>query len=144
MIRRPPRSTQSRSSAASDVYKRQGHERDGDGHCKRGALARAAKHTLRAQTPSTPLSLCLRGELTGSRWKVRYAACYGLDGFGIPAKSITAIRPRNRLDAPAPMGPPFPAALGSGNSAVFATSVEYKQIRRGEGAPPPNRSCLRR
>src|SRR5680860_1901797 len=27
MIRRPPRSTQSRSSAASDVYKRQGHER---------------------------------------------------------------------------------------------------------------------
>ena len=25
MIRRPPRSTQSRSSAASDVYKRQGH-----------------------------------------------------------------------------------------------------------------------
>src|SRR5450756_2759476 len=27
MIRRPPRSTQSRSSAASDVYKRQRHER---------------------------------------------------------------------------------------------------------------------
>src|SRR5450756_142415 len=27
MIRRPPRSTQSRSSAASDVYKRQGHKR---------------------------------------------------------------------------------------------------------------------
>src|SRR5450756_197679 len=27
MIRRPPRSTQSRSSAASDVYKRQGHNR---------------------------------------------------------------------------------------------------------------------
>src|SRR5450756_316178 len=27
MIRRPPRSTQSRSSAASDVYKRQGHRR---------------------------------------------------------------------------------------------------------------------
>ena len=26
MIRRPPRSTQSRSSAASDVYKRQGHD----------------------------------------------------------------------------------------------------------------------
>src|SRR5665809_154118 len=28
MIRRPPRSTQSRSSAASDVYKRQVHARD--------------------------------------------------------------------------------------------------------------------
>src|SRR5450756_3154805 len=31
MIRRPPRSTQSRSSAASDVYKRQDHERDAEG-----------------------------------------------------------------------------------------------------------------
>ena len=30
MIRRPPRSTQSRSSAASDVYKRQGEHGDGD------------------------------------------------------------------------------------------------------------------
>src|SRR5659263_347858 len=30
MIRRPPRSTQSRSSAASDVYKRQGQHDDGD------------------------------------------------------------------------------------------------------------------
>src|SRR5450756_2399266 len=29
MIRRPPRSTQSRSSAASDVYKRQHHAADG-------------------------------------------------------------------------------------------------------------------
>src|SRR5450756_1075078 len=32
MIRRPPRSTQSRSSAASDVYKRQLGSRLGDGH----------------------------------------------------------------------------------------------------------------
>ena len=30
MIRRPPRSTQSRSSAASDVYKRQIHDREHD------------------------------------------------------------------------------------------------------------------
>src|SRR5450756_2196393 len=32
MIRRPPRSTQSRSSAASDVYKRQLRDRDRAGH----------------------------------------------------------------------------------------------------------------
>ena len=32
MIRRPPRSTLDRSSAASDVYKRQEFERMGDGH----------------------------------------------------------------------------------------------------------------
>src|SRR5450756_1106678 len=31
MIRRPPRSTQSRSSAASDVYKRQGYSLPGGG-----------------------------------------------------------------------------------------------------------------
>ena len=31
MIRRPPRSTQSRSSAASDVYKRQGGQRRAGG-----------------------------------------------------------------------------------------------------------------
>src|SRR5680860_1064167 len=40
MIRRPPRSTQSRSSAASDVYKRQAHalyDEDGAGHDRRGA-----------------------------------------------------------------------------------------------------------
>ena len=44
MIRRPPRSTQSRSSAASDVYKRQGVSliKEGMGiltHCNAGALA---------------------------------------------------------------------------------------------------------
>ena len=32
MIRRPPRSTLDRSSAASDVYKRQGREHPGEGH----------------------------------------------------------------------------------------------------------------
>eukprot|EP00657_Telonema_sp_P-1_P012925 TRINITY_DN983_c0_g1_i2.p1 TRINITY_DN983_c0_g1~~TRINITY_DN983_c0_g1_i2.p1 ORF type:complete len:162 (-),score=56.22 TRINITY_DN983_c0_g1_i2:271-756(-) len=37
MIRRPPRSTQSRSSAASDVYKRQGHKERNGFH--RAALA---------------------------------------------------------------------------------------------------------
>src|SRR5680860_535314 len=35
MIRRPPRSTQSRSSAASDVYKRQVQGRDADGRIDR-------------------------------------------------------------------------------------------------------------
>ena len=35
MIRRPPRSTLDRSSAASDVYKRQVH---GDGACERVAI----------------------------------------------------------------------------------------------------------
>src|SRR5450756_2557703 len=34
MIRRPPRSTQSRSSAASDVYKRQNQQSIDDGECE--------------------------------------------------------------------------------------------------------------
>src|SRR5428012_24241 len=36
MIRRPPRSTQSRSSAASDVYKRQRRDRAGSPSSRRG------------------------------------------------------------------------------------------------------------
>src|SRR5665809_120720 len=39
MIRRPPRSTQSRSSAASDVYKRQ--TQDEPGHCQCGGKRQA-------------------------------------------------------------------------------------------------------
>ena len=44
MIRRPPRSTQSRSSAASDVYKRQGSLRKEDSAlCMVMAMLRQAK-----------------------------------------------------------------------------------------------------
>ena len=55
MIRRPPRSTQSRSSAASDVYKRQVYAAtaslietmsDGD-----GGYILAASHTVPPETP---------------------------------------------------------------------------------------------
>ena len=45
MIRRPPRSTLDRSSAASDVYKRQGIEPDLD-DALRGKAARALEHVL--------------------------------------------------------------------------------------------------
>src|SRR5450756_2899817 len=47
MIRRPPRSTQSRSSAASDVYKRQGQRDPGEGERQgawRGAEQRPRGH----------------------------------------------------------------------------------------------------
>src|SRR5428012_21578 len=50
MIRRPPRSTQSRSSAASYVYKRQHHYRDGPGKVVSNSglaiLTRHVTHTL--------------------------------------------------------------------------------------------------
>src|SRR5450756_2724751 len=45
MIRRPPRSTQSRSSAASDVYKRQGVYRP-----------RGTDHTYETSSPSMDIS----------------------------------------------------------------------------------------
>ena len=67
MIRRPPRSTQSRSSAASDVYKRQGLGLvDGvgllrtydDGQRQRAQLVRKSgargRHQLRAWLPAGP------------------------------------------------------------------------------------------
>src|SRR5450756_1421914 len=43
MVRRPPRSTQSRSSAASDVYKRQGGDTQYPGAHKKGWLGRVEK-----------------------------------------------------------------------------------------------------
>src|SRR5450756_1330368 len=67
MIRRPPRSTQSRSSAASDVYKRQlapaeGADQSGDGdseraarhHRRHGPAARAFLRHERASLAEPP------------------------------------------------------------------------------------------
>src|SRR5450756_990710 len=51
MIRRPPRSTQSRSSAASDVYKRQPfiyHRLEAEGHC---TTIKQAKEMVEQQDP---------------------------------------------------------------------------------------------
>src|SRR5680860_672116 len=59
MIRRPPRSTQSRSSAASDVYKRQGMH-----HCV-NALHRPPEPVLVAHIPDEVAELGVV-----ARWKV--------------------------------------------------------------------------
>eukprot|EP01017_Pseudomicrothorax_dubius_P050497 TRINITY_DN957_c0_g2_i1.p1 TRINITY_DN957_c0_g2~~TRINITY_DN957_c0_g2_i1.p1 ORF type:complete len:195 (-),score=26.12 TRINITY_DN957_c0_g2_i1:108-692(-) len=57
MIRRPPRSTQSRSSAASDVYKRQYQRRvHGDFNCKRHTTRMSSRlATLFRRTRSIPM-----------------------------------------------------------------------------------------
>ena len=55
MIRRPPRSTQSRSSAASDVYKRQGLSRDSPDSCL------VCRHDRTAEFTSNPDSLMHQG-----------------------------------------------------------------------------------
>eukprot|EP00657_Telonema_sp_P-1_P005068 TRINITY_DN22186_c0_g1_i2.p1 TRINITY_DN22186_c0_g1~~TRINITY_DN22186_c0_g1_i2.p1 ORF type:complete len:149 (-),score=61.27 TRINITY_DN22186_c0_g1_i2:113-559(-) len=58
MIRRPPRSTQSRSSAASDVYKRQAEEHKGEGNehykAKRFSEAIDAYSRAIAADPANP------------------------------------------------------------------------------------------
>ena len=66
----------------------------------------------RRQRPSTPLSWRLRGELTGSRWKVRYAA------------ASRRFAPGSGRRRPFPMVPPFSATRGGGDSAGF-TEVGY-------------------
>src|SRR5450756_3244651 len=78
MIRRPPRSTQSRSSAASDVYKRQQHLRQDSeigGHaCKaRAALAPPFVHVDRA----------VEFELDGMQAGGRIAVMLGDEAAGI-------------------------------------------------------------
>ena len=55
MIRRPPRSTQSRSSAASDVYKRQGRDR-ADHPGERSGEARAPSGGAGSGDRARPLS----------------------------------------------------------------------------------------
>src|SRR5680860_1923404 len=52
MIRRPPRSTQSRSSAASDVYKRQRLDRKRDGR-RGGAMSKGHVLAIDQGTTST-------------------------------------------------------------------------------------------
>src|SRR5680860_909784 len=90
MIRRPPRSTQSRSSAASDVYKRQGDlfamvHRPGDArpivlNASGRAGSRASAATLRDQGL---LTIPMR-----SRWSITVPGC--VDGW--EAVSYTHLR----------------------------------------------------
>src|SRR5450756_1211829 len=56
MIRRPPRSTQSRSSAASDVYKRQATSLDGHGDVLEAAQARLGR-VEHLGGPATPFGI---------------------------------------------------------------------------------------
>src|SRR5665213_2083624 len=51
MIRRPPRSTQSRSSAASDVYKRQVKKQERNGHDSEDEVLQTIDQPLSAHTP---------------------------------------------------------------------------------------------
>ena len=80
MIRRPPRSTLDRSSAASDVYKRQPveraavseHRRDGagaDGRQHRGAQTRAADPVVCLLYTSPSPRDRTRSRMPSSAWK---------------------------------------------------------------------------
>src|SRR5450756_872374 len=86
MIRRPPRSTQSRSSAASDVYKRQDYTR-------RGFVAlRLIKADLHVHTCLSPCS----GLDMSPREVVNAALQKGLDLIGIcdhnSAENVRAVK----------------------------------------------------
>src|SRR5450756_3175344 len=79
MIRRPPRSTQSRSSAASDVYKRQGDVLPGDGIAlARGVhrLAQGDRHVILADVVAVDLAHAgRRGRADGLVGQARVLHC---------------------------------------------------------------------
>src|SRR5450756_1761959 len=77
MIRRPPRSTQSRSSAASDVYKRQ----------VRAVPLRVSLHC----TFATPFASILRHDITILRLPAEYGAMIALDALRILVMSAVLI-----------------------------------------------------
>src|SRR5450756_1508324 len=83
MRRRPPRSTQSRSSAASDVYKRQGPDEEdrgpGGGEAQRLAEECARRRKLRRH-------VCVTGRGRDAR-----------RGRGLKAHALAAARARGRL-----------------------------------------------
>ena len=83
---------------------------------QRARPQRAARHRSHSHCRS-PFR-CLRGELTGSRWKVRYAA------------RCAAIRPGGRRP---PLVPPFPL-IGTTGTRQFDVEGRYEADRGGPAA----------
>src|SRR5450756_3082695 len=67
MMRRPPRSTQSRSSAASDVYKRQEHDAAGGGLPGPPFLVQPFRLGTRCRIASDDVELLAHGPEVGRR-----------------------------------------------------------------------------
>src|SRR5680860_533279 len=89
MIRRPPRSTQSRSSAASDVYKRQILIRS---PTRRTGPARAVFHAIRLRHPHRVITA-----LTTAEWAQLAGTAF--TAIAVSAALLTVIRAeRDRWD----------------------------------------------
>src|SRR5665213_4503902 len=125
MIRRPPRSTQSRSSAASDVYKRQVGTED------KAALARGygADHVIvYAEEDFADATRALIGE---------HAVDVAYDSVGKETweRSLGLLRPRGMLvvygNASGPTPPIEPQKLAAAGSVFFTrpTIVDYIRTR---------------
>ena len=99
MIRRPPRSTQSRSSAASDVYKRQGHDP------AKGPSASFTLVTLNAGSNGSQMEGLAINQLTvnapdvivrGIRNTVYFTTNSSADGLLVSCLLYTSPSPRDR------------------------------------------------
>ena len=89
--------------------------------------ADGVRHQLSIASRASPFR-CLRGELTGSRWKVRYAA------------RCAAIRPCGRETA---LVPPFPVIGTTGTRQIRLTKSDMEaDPAAGCAAVPENRSLL--
>src|SRR5665213_2655494 len=118
MIRRPPRATQSRSSAASDVYKRQ-HPQPLD-HLDLPRLGPGAAAELLAGGD---------GNVLGHRVRTSCVSRRGCPALNLLAVNVEVDRQRDRaVDQPS-----RPSALGGGSSA-----------RSGQESPPGKELARRR
>src|SRR5665811_2018218 len=123
MIRRPPRSTRVRSSAASDVYKRQGRSK---GDCEAGREEGG-------------------GELTGEGGSSAMHRCFSLRGpWPDPAPSPAAGGPHGRGDDPGSV--PHASTVGASRLAAGAPARRTRgasdlRLRVSAGLRPASPGC---
>src|SRR5678815_2966859 len=98
MIRRPPRSTLDRSSAASDVYKRQARDRPRRASRARRAPPGARRASARPRGPGRPTSSVAagRGQRTGQPADRHEHAHHGREHAAVPPEQRQAAEPDRR------------------------------------------------
>src|SRR5450756_1955886 len=144
MIRRPPRSTQSRSSAASDVYKRQPPPSRGG---RKGGIGRAPDHSGEPWRPTAGSAAALAPSFRFDTTGATLPSVPRRSGDPGPDETRTAVWPNPRDEGA--LGPP---AKGDGRgrggwivgsppfgAAPHALGLRHGVPSAGNGTCPPRR-----